>query len=73
MVLDVDLSVRHAFHALHEQGIPSAALWDSMKGSITGVISASDFIHALKQLRDSISSGASALTAVSLLLLPPVL
>lgn len=66
VVLDIDLSVRQAFHALHEQGISSAAVWDSDQGTIAGVISASDFILALRQLRENISSGASALTAVSL-------
>ena len=64
VVLDIDLSIRQAFHALHEQCIASAALWDSDEKSIVGVISASDFIQALKQLRDSVSSGAGALTAV---------
>lgn len=64
VVLDIDLSVRQAFHALHEQCIASAALWDCEEKSIVGVISASDFIQALKQLRESFSSGANALTAV---------
>ena len=65
VVLDVDLSIRQAFHALHEQCIASAALWDSEEKSIVGVISASDFIQALKRLRESVTSGASALTAVT--------
>ncbi len=28
VVLDVELPIRQAFHALHEQGIASAPLWD---------------------------------------------
>jgi len=66
VVLDIDLSVRQAFHALYEQCIPSASLWDSREKSIVGVISASDFIQALKQLRESFSSGANALTAAEM-------
>lgn len=65
VVLDVDLSVRQAFHALYEQGIASAPLWDSEEKSIVGVISASDFIHALKRLRDSVTTGIGAVTTVN--------
>ncbi|CAD7699648.1 unnamed protein product [Ostreobium quekettii] len=66
VALDMDLSVRQAFHALAEQGISSASLWDSNEGNIVGVISASDFIHALRQLRESVSSGGSALSAAEM-------
>ncbi|KAG2427741.1 hypothetical protein HXX76_012066 [Chlamydomonas incerta] len=62
VVLDVDLPVRQAFHALHEQGTASAPLWDSSTRSIPGVISASDFITILRRLRHSVSAGANPLS-----------
>ena len=40
-----------AFHALHEQGVPSAPLCDGETGTVVGMISASDFIQTLQQLR----------------------
>lgn len=49
MVLDVDLPMRQAFHALFEQGLASAPLWDGREASVVGVISASDFINILRK------------------------
>lgn len=51
VLLDTDLPVRQAFHALHEQGVASAPLWDSEQIAVVGMISASDFIHVLRRLR----------------------
>lgn len=51
VLLDIDLPVRQAFHALHEQGVASAPLWDSEAVAVVGMISASDFIHLLRRLR----------------------
>eukprot|EP00798_Chlamydomonas_sp_ICE-L_P009973 gene9973-7850_t len=65
-ILDVDMPVRQAFHALHEQGIASAALWDSTESTLIGVISASDFIAILKRLRHSVSSGANPMSELEM-------
>ncbi|KAG2491725.1 hypothetical protein HYH03_009888 [Edaphochlamys debaryana] len=62
VILDVDLPVRQAFHALHEQGTASAPLWDCGERAIPGVISASDFITILRRLRHSVSSGANPMS-----------
>lgn len=62
VLLDLELPVRQAFHALHEQNVPSAPLWDAASATVAGMISASDFIHILVQLRNSVSSGASAMS-----------
>lgn len=62
VVLDMDLPVRQAFHALHEQGIASAPLWDSEGCTITGVISASDFINILKRLRHSVTASGNPMS-----------
>lgn len=59
VLIDVDFSVRKAFHALSEQGIASAPLWDRSAQDVVGMISASDFIETLKQLRDTASSGGA--------------
>jgi hypothetical protein len=59
-----------AFHALHEQSAASAPLWDSAEGTITGIISASDFIHILTRLKHDITSGANPLSEVRCAALP---
>jgi len=53
IVLDTQLRIQTAFHALHEQGIPAAPLWDSVRRQICGMISASDFIDAINKIRVS--------------------
>lgn len=53
VLIDYDYSIRRAFHALAEQGIASAPLWDRSTQSVAGMISASDFIESLKQLREA--------------------
>ena len=58
VLLDIELPVRQAFHALHEQGVAAASLWDAQAAQVAGIISASDFIHVLRRLRSSVSSGA---------------
>ncbi|KAG2721516.1 hypothetical protein I3760_02G085100 [Carya illinoinensis] len=57
-VFDVDLPMKQAFHILHEQGIPMAALCDFGRGQFVGVLSALDFILILREL----GSHASNLT-----------
>ncbi|KAF7813666.1 sucrose nonfermenting 4-like protein isoform X1 [Senna tora] len=49
IAVDVDLPVKHAFHILHEQGIPMAPLWDFCKGQFVGILSAVDFILILRE------------------------
>lgn len=51
IVLDTQLRIQTAFHALYEQGIPAAPLWDSVRRQICGMISASDFIDAINKIR----------------------
>eukprot|EP00798_Chlamydomonas_sp_ICE-L_P030576 gene30576-35594_t len=65
-MLDVDLPIRQAFHALHDLGVGSAPLWDSLESTFIGVISASDFISILKRLRNSVSSGANAMSEMEM-------
>ena len=50
IVLDTQLRIESAFHALYEQGIPAAPLWDSVRMQICGMISASDFIDAINKI-----------------------
>ncbi|XP_028781449.1 sucrose nonfermenting 4-like protein isoform X1 [Neltuma alba] len=52
IAVDVDLPVKHAFHILHEQGIPMAPLWDFCKGHFVGVLSPLDFILILRELKN---------------------
>lgn len=56
VALDVALPVKQAFHALYEQGIPGAPLWDSSSQQFVGMLTASDFISILQRLG---SHGAS--------------
>ena len=53
VLLDMDLPLRQALHALHEQGTVFAPLFDTDNGSVRGVICASDFIPTLQQLSSS--------------------
>ncbi|KAK9867655.1 hypothetical protein WJX84_008764 [Apatococcus fuscideae] len=62
IMLDADLPMRQGFHALHEQGIASAPLWDAETGAICGMLSPSDFIHTLRALRSNISGGGTTLS-----------
>eukprot|EP00249_Psilotum_nudum_P020274 c27632_g1_i1 orf=531-2006(+) len=53
IVLDVSMPVKQAFHALYEQGIPVAPLWDSDRQRFVGMLTASDFIAILRQIGSS--------------------
>ncbi|XP_057439383.1 sucrose nonfermenting 4-like protein [Lotus japonicus] len=50
VALDINLPVKQAFHALHEQGVSMAPLWDFGRSKFVGVLSAMDFILILKEL-----------------------
>jgi predicted transcriptional regulator len=60
IVLDTQLRIQTAFHALYEQGIPAAPLWDSVRRQICGMISASDFIDAINKIRLSSTNSTKA-------------
>ncbi|ESW16718.1 hypothetical protein PHAVU_007G179400 [Phaseolus vulgaris] len=51
VALDETLPVKQAFHALYQEGISIAAVWDSSKSQFVGMLSAMDFILVLKELR----------------------
>eukprot|EP00898_Chlorokybus_atmophyticus_P007834 jgi/Chlat1/8051/Chrsp73S07535 len=61
LALDVTLPVKQAFHALYEMEMSVAPLWDSQRKAFVGMISASDFITILRQLR---SDGAELNDAI---------
>ncbi|XP_029125652.1 sucrose nonfermenting 4-like protein isoform X2 [Cajanus cajan] len=50
IALDVTLPVKQAFHALHQEGISIAPVWDSSKCQFVGMLSAMDFILILKEM-----------------------
>jgi len=52
VVLDTALAVKSAFHALEENNIKSAPLWDSVQRDYVGLITVSDFIGILLHFRD---------------------
>jgi CBS domain-containing protein len=62
VLLDIDLPLRQAFHALHEQGLASAPLYCSESGTIAGVVSASDFIATLQRLRSMVSTSTNPMS-----------
>lgn len=47
VVLDIALRVKSAFHALEENNIKSAPLWDSKTQDYVGIITVTDFIEIL--------------------------
>jgi hypothetical protein len=53
VALDVTLPVKQAFHALYEQAVPSAPLWDTESQQFVGMLSASDFITILRQINST--------------------
>lgn len=59
VLLDIDLPLRQAFHALHEQGLASAPLYDAESDTVAGIVSASDFIATLQRLRSMVTSNNS--------------
>jgi CBS domain-containing protein len=62
VVLSADLPVRLAFHALHEHGVATAPVWCPRSRELVGMLSASDLIHALRDLRDAARAGGSPLS-----------
>ncbi|KAG7668620.1 hypothetical protein Ndes2526B_g03759 [Nannochloris sp. 'desiccata'] len=62
VLLDIDLPLRQAFHALHEQGLASAPLYCSESGTIAGIVSASDFIATLQRLRSMVSTSSNPMS-----------
>lgn len=62
VLLDLDLPVRQAFHALHDEMIASAPLSDNRTGAICGIISASDFIATLQRLRNLVSTSSNPMS-----------
>ncbi|KAH7276643.1 hypothetical protein KP509_39G016000 [Ceratopteris richardii] len=53
VALDILLPIKQAFHVLYEQGIPLAPLWDSVQQQFVGMLTASDFIAILMQIRSN--------------------
>jgi len=62
VLLDIDLPLRQAFHALHEQGLASAPLYCSESGTIAGIVSASDFIATLQRLRSMVNTSSNPMS-----------
>lgn len=48
IVLDTELVVKAALHALVENRIKSAPLWDSRRGDLVGMITVTDFIDVIR-------------------------
>lgn len=66
VLLDVDLPLRQAFHALHEQGLASAPLYCSETAAVAGIVSASDFIATLQRLRSMVSTSSNPMSEAEL-------
>jgi len=62
VLLDIDLPLRQAFHALYEQGLASAPLYCSESGAVAGIISASDFIATLQRLRSMVNTSTNPMS-----------
>ena len=60
VVLDTGLPVRQAFHALYEQNVHTAPLWDPGSRAFVGMISPGDFIALLCRLQSLQAGGAGA-------------
>ncbi|KAG5075920.1 hypothetical protein JHK82_057268 [Glycine max] len=61
VALDITLPVKQAFHALYQEGISMAPVWDSNKCQFVGMLSAMDFILILKEQFPSLHSGCCSI------------
>ncbi|KAL6843451.1 hypothetical protein ACP4OV_026773 [Aristida adscensionis] len=55
-VLDAQLPVKQAFKIMHDEGLALVPLWDEHQGTITAMLTASDFVLILRKLQRNIRS-----------------
>ncbi|XP_062184118.1 sucrose nonfermenting 4-like protein isoform X1 [Phragmites australis] len=55
-VLDSEIPVNQAFKIMHDEGLSLVPLWDDNQGTITGMLTASDFVLILRKLQRNIRS-----------------
>ncbi|XP_020406293.1 sucrose nonfermenting 4-like protein isoform X1 [Zea mays] len=48
-VLDTQLPVKQAFKIMHDEGLALVPLWDDRQGTITGMLTVSDFVLILRK------------------------
>lgn len=53
-ILDGRLPVKQAFNIMHDEGLALVPLWDDGQGTITGMLTASDFVLILRKLQRNI-------------------
>ncbi|KAI5015466.1 hypothetical protein ZWY2020_056856 [Hordeum vulgare] len=53
-ILDARLPVKQAFNIMHDEGLALVPLWDDGQGTITGMLTASDFVLILRKLQMNI-------------------
>ncbi|AQK96347.1 Sucrose nonfermenting 4-like protein [Zea mays] len=53
-VLDTQLPVKQAFKIMHDVGLALVPFWDDRQGTITGMLTASDFVLILRKLQRNI-------------------
>jgi predicted transcriptional regulator len=50
-VLDARLPVKQAFKIMHDEGLSLVPLWDDQQQTVTGMLTASDFVLILRKVR----------------------
>ncbi|CAN6248439.1 unnamed protein product [Urochloa humidicola] len=53
-ILDAQLPVKQAFKIMHDEGLALVPLWDDHQGTVTGMLTASDFVLMLRKLQRNI-------------------
>ncbi|CAL5032358.1 unnamed protein product [Urochloa decumbens] len=53
-ILDAQLPVKQAFKIMHDEGLALVPLWDENQGTVTGMLTASDFVLMLRKLQRNI-------------------
>ncbi|XBJ01942.1 sucrose nonfermenting 4-like protein isoform X3 [Triticum urartu] len=53
-ILDARLPVKQAFNIMHDEGLALVPLWDDGQGTVTGMLTASDFVLILRKLQRNI-------------------
>eukprot|EP01047_Picozoa_sp_COSAG01_P021445 COSAG01_NODE_1244_length_11080_cov_16.595338_4_plen_341_part_00 len=60
VILDTELSVKHAFWAIYDHGLSSAVAWDAQRRAFVGMLTYTNFIELLRFLyRSNRESGTS--------------
>ncbi|XP_039126505.1 sucrose nonfermenting 4-like protein isoform X1 [Dioscorea cayenensis subsp. rotundata] len=54
VIIDAQMPVKKAFQIMYEEGLFVVPIWDELRATVTGMLTASDFISILKGLQENV-------------------